>query len=138
MTDFESKEAWENLLIFLEGCGARLRRYEEEAAESLELYKNEERCRALHREKTAFLISLPDIVGELLEPVAPELRKEAERGLNQFAFDAKRAQEKNSVFYMSVLLFPDDENRKEPKAFDEFIEHLKKKVEGTEGNRSEA
>ena len=124
--DTETKAADLALFAFLEKIGARLRRYEEEAAESLHLYGNEERYRALHREKTAFLISLPDMAQTVLDPVAPELRKEAEGGLNQFAFAARRAKEKDSVFYMSVLLFPDDENRKEPVAFDEFIEYLEK------------
>lgn len=118
-------QSWQNLLKFLEEIAARLRQLELEAADSLHRHGDREGYERLQREKTELLISLPERADSLLSPLPPELWSMVANGLEDFATEARRAKKVNSIFYMSVLLYPDDDHGPHAaNAFDVLVDEI--------------
>lgn len=84
---------------------------------------------ALMRQKAEVLASLE----EEAQPYLAELDNDdaldfAERSLSVYSFNATKALELNSVFYMSALLFPTDHKAGDPNNLELFKDELKKRL----------
>lgn len=84
---------------------------------------------ALMRQKAEVLAAIE----EDAQPYLDELNNDdaldfAERGLSVYAFNANKALELNSVFYMSALLFPTDHRPGDPNNLELFRNELKKRL----------
>jgi hypothetical protein len=121
----DSKTAFQNLMQLLKEIAAKLQILERQAAESLTPENNHDQYRKFQEEKTRLLISLPTRVADHLSGIEPQIQTTIEKGLLEFAEDAQMAQKVNSLFYMSVLLAP-EENQEEAdrNSFDSFIAKL--------------
>jgi len=118
-----NNDTWSRLLQLLEDSAERLRQLEEQARNNLYLHRDNANYRRLQREKTDLLILLPESAESLLSSLAPELRTLVTEGLEEFAYEARTARSLDSIFYMSVLLFPEsDDEQISPNAFDLFVE----------------
>jgi len=119
-------DTWARLLQLLEDSAERLRQLEAEARNNLYLRRDNENYRRLQLEKTNLLILLPENVESLLSFLAPALRTLVAEGLEEFASEARTARSLNSIFYMSVLLFPEsDDGNISPNSFDLFVETVR-------------
>ncbi|MCK5405571.1 MAG: hypothetical protein KAI75_10055 [Desulfobulbaceae bacterium] len=113
------------LLELLRKKARKIRELEDAAQAALDINKDEETYRKKHEEKTNLLIRLPDLARDALEGLAVDMRAHTERGLKEFADDARMALKMDSIFYMSVLLAPEDD-KKEGNALEQFITFLEK------------
>ncbi len=123
-----NSKSWQNMLKFLEDTAENLRNLESKASDNLYTLGDEEAYKHLQFQKTDVLIDLPNRAQKLLEPLEPELQSLVTKGLRAFADEAARAKRVNSVFYMSVLLYPDEVENSSPQAFDLFVEKMRHKV----------
>ena len=70
-------------------------------------------------------MSLPTRLADSLSGLEPHIRVAVEKGYLEFAEDARMAQKVNSLFYMSVLLAPEENQAEDGRnSFDHFIAYL--------------
>ncbi len=117
---------WQSVLQFLEENTERLKFLEREAGHSLKILEDTQKYRKLQLAKTNLLIELPAKAENLLAFLSPELRNFISKGLEEFAGEARMAKKVDSVFYMSVLLYPDgDDAKSPPNGFEVFVRTVK-------------
>lgn len=84
---------------------------------------------AVMRRKAMLLAALEEEAEPYLEGLEnPDSAEFAGSALDSFAFNASRALEIGSVFFMSALLFPDDHQAGEPSNLELFRDALKKRL----------
>lgn len=90
------------------------------------LYENNDR-QGYHdqlRQKAIVLSELAKKV-ELCEDLPPRVKTLAQEKVGSFSFEADRALRLDSVFYMAVLLYPEEYQEGSPNELEDFIIHLR-------------
>lgn len=102
-----------------------IRRIEAEARSAL--YERDDS--AVHRkkleEKAILLTDLHEAVEPFLDGMDGEARADIEEGVNDFSHRAGQALDLSSIFYMSVLLYPDEYQDGDRNDLEEFIDDIR-------------
>lgn len=123
--NMERDKEKEKFTSFIRHIAKEIKALEEQAQSSLAAAGDKETYHKKHLKKTLLLISLPDKTAPFLSSLDPTLRSFVEKGISEFAEDAKMAQKVNSIFYMSVLLAPDENTTNDTgNAFDHFVRKI--------------
>lgn len=115
----------QNLIAQLERFSARFRELDLEAGRQLHEVKDLETYRGLLLEKTELLASLPELTRAAAKALPEEQRADFEQIIGELAEDAMQAMVIGSVFYMSVLLLPDDKHPEGPNELERLIARLR-------------
>lgn len=119
-----SKET-QTLIAQLEKIAARARALDLEAGRHLHEANDREKYRAILLEKTELLVSLPELTRAGAKALPPARRVDFEQTICELAEDAMQAMAIGSVFYMSVLLLPEDEGPEGPNDLEKLIAWLR-------------
>ena len=99
--------------------------YKHEITAKVLLYENNNR-QGYHdqlRQKAIVLSELADNVA-LCGDLPPHIKAMAQERIGSFSFEADRAIRLDSVFYMAVLLYPEDYQEGTPNELENFINYL--------------
>jgi hypothetical protein len=102
-TDFSQE-----LIDMLRREAERIRDLERRAASALQERQDKAEYKRLLTRKAETLASLPDTAAPLLESLPEQTRDSIRRTLAGYAQRARMALETDSVFFMSMLLYPED------------------------------
>ena len=91
---------------------------EKMAERALQKDKDTHQYHALMRQKAAFLVELPAEATKRASGLPEDIASLALSSLEQFAQNASRALELDSVFYMYALLYPDNHVKGQPNNLD--------------------
>ncbi len=124
----ESKRALENVLQTIEKVAGEIRETEADAHKALFTDNDPDGYRRHLEVKSMILLDLPEAVEPLLEDVEHSIREEIMSGLIDFAKRAGYALHLGSVFYMSLLLYPDDYQEGDKNDLEELVERLRRSL----------
>jgi vacuolar-type H+-ATPase subunit E/Vma4 len=86
----------------------QIRQIEEQAEEALHAREDTAEYKARLEDKARLLSGLPDSVRELLQELPGDERDRVKQRLQAFAGNAEQALSLESVFFMRLLLYPED------------------------------
>lgn len=112
----------EALLATLREAAAEIRRLET-IAHTL-LYENGDQ-QAYHNQLRQKAIVLSELAEKVLLPdTPPQINTQIQERVGSFSFEADRALKLDSVFYMAVLLYPEDYQEGMPNELENLIDQL--------------
>jgi len=115
-----SKEK-QTLIEQLEQISARIRAFDLEAGRQLHDTRDRQKYREILLEKTELLASLPELTRAGAKALPEEQAAAFEQSISELAEDAMQAMTIGSVFYMSVLLLPEEEQPESPNDLEKLI-----------------
>lgn len=115
-------------IAFLREHVQRLASIETNAQATLHEHNDPEGYRQQMRAKAELLAALPHDAVPHLDAVPMEIRPMVEHRLDMFASSAKRSLDVDSVFYMSVLLYPEDHQQGDPNDLERWLRDLEKNL----------
>jgi hypothetical protein len=114
----------ERLIALLSTAAVEVRNLEGEATRLLYDHGDQQGYTRQLRHKAILLSGLADAVAEL-GPLPPEIDALVRERIGGFSFEADRALRVDSVFYMSVLLWPEDAQQGESNELEALIRLLR-------------
>jgi len=117
----------ERLLATLNTAAEEITRLEDEARACLYLSRDTVGHRNLLRQKAILLSGLADEIADL-DDMPPRISALAQERIGSFSYEAERALRVDSVFYMAVLLCPEDHKDGMPNELDMFIVQLQQEM----------
>lgn len=124
----------ERLITLLSSAASEIRKLESEAKRLLYDHADQQGYYRQLRDKAILLSGLTDAVSAL-EPLPPSVGSIIREKIGGFSFEADRALRVDSVFYMSVLLCPEDDQTGETNELEALIRLL---MDGQQQLASEA
>lgn len=123
--DYENPEAF---IKWLQGVIDKINKFERQGREAV-AKGNQDSYIGIMKQKARLLASLYVKASPYLDNMdSEEAADYAERGLSVYSYNANKALELNSVFYMSALLFPDEYKQGELHNLEIFRDEMKKKL----------
>lgn len=118
-----AKNETKNLISLLSAAADEIRRHEETA--KVLLYENNDKpgYHARLRQKSIVLCTLLEAL-KLYGNLPLHIKAMAQEKIGSFSFEAERALRLDSVFYMAVLLYPEDHQEGSPNELDNLINSL--------------
>lgn len=117
----------ERLLTILTAAAEEIHRLENEAKTLLHDTGDISSYRDLLRQKTILLSGLADETAEVTN-LPQQLSTLTQERIGSFSYEADRALRVDSVFYMAVLLCPEDHKDGMPNELDDFITYLHQEI----------
>jgi hypothetical protein len=115
----------EHLVAALEDIAGRIRELEEEAMSCLQEPSDGELYRRIQRKKAELLADLPDQLGELTTALSAWHFEALQTALEEIAEDARMAIKVDSPFYMSLLLYSEEQGEGEANDLQKLIAWLR-------------
>lgn len=117
----------ERLLTILASTAEDVKRLEDEAKRLLHRGGDTNGHRDQLRQKAILLSGLSDKAAELTD-LPPRISAMVKERVGGFSFEAERALRVDSVFYMAILLCPEDHKDGMPNELDTLIGHLQQEL----------
>lgn len=117
----------ERLLTTISSAAKEIHRLEDEAKTLLHDLGDNSGYRDRMRQKAILLSGLVDETAKLTD-LPPQIQTLCQERIGSFSYEADRALRVDSVFYMAVLLCPEDHKDGMPNELDNFITDLQQKI----------
>lgn len=115
----------EQIITQLASASDEIRLLEEEAKRLLYECGDQQGYRDRLRQKAILLSGLADAVEEAVTDLAPQVQTMIQGQVGALSFDADRALRLDSIFYMAVLLYPEDHQEGGENDLEKLIAHLR-------------
>lgn len=114
----------QTIVSLLDNAAQEINALEREAKQLLHETGNQQAYTLRLRQKALRLAGLIDEL-EGLDELPAHLRTMIQERVGSFSYEAERALRVDSIFYMSVLLYPENHADGTPNELEEFVAHLR-------------
>lgn len=121
----DERNSIQKLIQALEAVAQEIRTLEAQGKKALFSHDDKEAYTRKLNEKAFLLMDLPEMAAPFLEKMGKGTARAIHFVLSDFARRAGQAMELSSLFYLSVLLYPDDYREGDKNDLEKFIGSLK-------------
>jgi len=125
--DDKIREGVAGVVDVLEQVAREIRELESEARDALYNRNDKATYRRKMEAKAVLLIDLHERTEEAVSALKGDLRRELQKGIENFAHRGEKALETASLFYMYALLYPEDYIEGEPNDLERYISDLRQR-----------